>query len=85
MKWTNNGFTWTLADGTTAAWYPAVGYRNYESVALSYVGSNGYYWSASPRPSYSDNAYYLFFSDGYVRPANDYYRGNGQSVRCVKE
>ena len=85
MKWTNNGFTWTLADGTTAAWYPAVGYRYYDSGALNSVGSNGYYWSASPYPSDSYHAYYLRFHSGNVYPADYYSRSYGCSVRCVRE
>ena len=85
MKWTNNGFTWTLADGTTAAWYPAVGYRDRDSGALDYVGSHGYYWSASPHPSISIYAYYLYFYNGNVYPADYSHRGHGYSVRCVKE
>ena len=81
----NRGMYWTLADGETTAWYPAVGYRYYDSGALGNVGSNGYYWSASPVPSSSSNAYYLSFSNGNVYPANLNYRGNGCSVRCVRE
>ena len=86
-KWdsTNSGRHWTLADGTTAAWYPAVGYRGSGSGALNNVGSYGYYWSASPNPSSSYNAYGLYFSNGFVSPASDYNRSNGYSVRCVRE
>ena len=82
---TNKGRHWPLADGTTAAWYPAVGYRSHSSGALYYVGSNGYYWSASPYPSDSYYAYELCFNNADVRPAKYDYRGQGQSVRCVKE
>ncbi len=85
MKWTNSGFTWTLADGTTAAWYPAVGYRLYDSGVLFAVGSYGYYWSASPDPRDISSAYGLNFTSGFVIPAYDYYRSNGYSVRCVRE
>ena len=81
---TNKGRHWTLADGTTA-WYPAVGYRYYDSGALVSVGSYGYYWSASPNPSSSSRAYTLSFSYGNVFPADYYNRGHGQSVRCVRE
>ena len=86
-KWdsTNSGRHWTLADGTTAAWYPAVGYRNYDSGALSNVGSYGYYWSASPYPSNSLDAYNLRFYNGYVNPAHYNIRSDGYSVRCVRE
>ena len=85
MKWTNNGFTWTLADGTTAAWYPAVGCRSHGSGALGSVGSYGYYWSASPYPSNSYYAYSLYFNNGYVNPALYNDRSYGSSVRCVRE
>jgi len=86
-KWdsTNSGRHWTLADGTTAAWYPAVGYRNSDGGALHNVGSYGYYWSAAPRPSSSNNAYNLYFYNGSVYPALNSLRGYGCSVRCVRE
>ncbi len=81
----NRGMYWTLADGETTAWYPAVGYRYYNSGALDYVGEYGFCWSASPNKS---DSYYVFnsnFNNGNVRPANDNYRSNGCSVRCVRE
>ncbi len=80
---TNNGRQWTLADRTTAAWYPAVGCRYDNGGALSKVGSYGYCWSASSDPSRSDCAYYLRFDSGYVYPASSSSRGDGYSVRCV--
>jgi hypothetical protein len=85
MEWTNSGFTWTLADGTTAAWYPAVGFRNHDSGALSNVGSRGYCWSAFPSPSNSSYAYDLYFLNGSVFPTGSDTRGRGFSVRCVRE
>jgi uncharacterized protein (TIGR02145 family) len=82
---TNKGGHWTLADGeTTAAWYPAVSYRSYDSGAL-YNGGSGGYWSASPYPSNSNIAYYLYFGNGTVRPAYTSNRASGYSVRCVRE
>ncbi len=84
MKWTNNGFTWTL-DGEATAWYPAVGYRFNDSGALNNVGSYGYYWSASPSPSSSNSAYNLYFYSGNVYSAVSYLRSYGYSVRCVRE
>ena len=86
-KWdsTNSGRHWTLADGTTAAWYPAVGYRSSDSGAVNNVGSYGCYWSASPNPSGSGYAYYLDFHNGSVYPASNYHRSYGYSVRCVRE
>ncbi|MEE0864047.1 MAG: hypothetical protein U0L61_02820, partial [Alistipes sp.] len=83
---TNCGMYWTLADGETTAWYPAVGYRNSDSGALNYVGEYGYCWSASPHPSNSNDAYYLFFNYyNDVYHVNSHNRGDGQSVRCVRE
>ena len=82
----NRGMYWTLADGETTAWYPAVGYRSSDSGALSNVGERGYCWSASPVPSDSGSAYYLFFNYfGNVTPASNYDRALGYSVRCVRE
>ena len=82
----NRGMYWTLADGETTAWYPAVGFRNYGSGALNGVGESGYCWSASPGPSSSSNAYYLhFYYGGNVYPASSNGRSNGYSVRCVRE
>lgn len=82
--WTNNGRHWTLADGTTAAWYPVVGYRNGIGGALDRV-YYGCYWSASPNPSNRLNAYTLTFHSNDVNPAYDYFRSFGYSVRCVRE
>lgn len=83
----NRGRYWTLADGETTAWYPAVGYRRNDSGALNYVGSGGFCWSASPNPSGSNGAVNLWFNydGGGVYPANSDPRANGYSVRCVKE
>ena len=39
---TNMGRTWS------GVFFPASGYRKRDSGALTYVGSNGYYWSTSP-------------------------------------
>lgn len=81
---TNKGRHWTLSEGTTA-WYPSVGYRYNGNGALNSVGGSGYYWSASPYPSYSYYAYELCFNNADVRPAKYDYRGYGYPVRCVKE
>ena len=51
----------SAADANKYFYLPALGY--YYSGQLDGVGS-GYYWSSSAL--YSDNAYYLFFSSGYV-------------------
>ena len=83
MKWTNNGFTWTLADNTIV-WYPATGYRGHSG--LYETGSKGRYWTAYPLPNGSKGAFYLSFSSGSVYTGNyDMSRFYGLPVRCVKE
>ncbi|MBO5833166.1 MAG: fimbrillin family protein [Alistipes sp.] len=87
-KWdsTNSGRHWTLADGTTAAWYPAVGYRSSTSGSLNNVGVYGYCWSASPGPSNTNYyACHLSFDKHYSEILNNGSRGYGCSVRCVRE
>ena len=82
----NHGMYWTLADGESTAWYPAVGCRYFDSGAFDGVGVTGYCWSASPHPSHNYQACYLYFSyTGYVDPASSYIRALGLSVRCVRE
>lgn len=58
----------------------AAGYRNNSTGALTNVGTNGNYWSASPNGT---NGYYLNFNSTNVNPANNNNRANGFSVRCV--
>lgn len=90
-KWDskNNGLHWTLADRTTAAWYPAVSILDYYKGVLYYtIVDRGYYWSASLRSDSTSNARCLFFSEAVnegVAPAYSDFRGYGYSVRCVKE
>ena len=80
----NIGYHWTLADESTAAWYPAVGYRLYYNGALTSVGSCSGSWSASPYPSNNRMAYHMFFNTS-ISPATYETRSNGYSVRCVRE
>ena len=81
---TNEGMNFSGKFGSASTiWYPASGYRNYLDGSLSYGGSRGYYWSASPD---SDYAYYLRLNyNGDVNPSNYYYRALGYSVRCLQE
>lgn len=82
----NHGIYWTLADGKSTAWYPAVGYLSNYSGELSYVGQVSYCWSASPTPRNNDYAYHLHFRcHGDVTTTDFYDRGIGFSVRCVRE
>ena len=90
IKWdsTNSGYHWTLADGEPTAWYPAAGGRYYYSGALSDVGLNCNYWSASPLDSdsnYINETYLLNISYGKVNFSSHNVRCAGYSVRCVRE
>lgn len=77
----NGASSYDPAGGTI--FFPASGYRNNSSGALSNVGSNGYYWSAVPYSTYSGR--YLYFYSTGVYPLNDYYRSRGFAVRPVQE
>lgn len=70
-------------DGETD-FYPASGYRNRASGALTNVGSSRYSWSSSPTQS-STNAGYLNFSASSVYPQDGNARAYGFPVRCVRE
>ena len=86
-KWdnTNLGCHWTLADGTTAAWYPAAGCRTSSNGGLNGVGSGVECWSASNDPYGSYSSYDLSISRSDVVTASGSNRSAGSSVRCVKE
>jgi hypothetical protein len=78
--------TFNLVDGgTKEVFFPAAGHRSASSGSLSYVGSNGLYWSASPVSSTSNYASYLHFNSGTVGVIYNYYRADGRSVRCVRD
>ena len=61
---------------------PAAGYRNNSSGSLSNVGSNGYYWSATPRSTLNGRSLIVSSSYWYW---NTTVRANGFSVRPVAE
>jgi hypothetical protein len=75
--WSSYGITWT-----SAGFYPAAGYRNASSGALSSVGGYGAYWSAS---TYNGTGFRLVFTSSGVYPAFYSFRAGGISVRCVQE
>lgn len=79
--WSTNGYQWTASPPGIGFW-PAAGYRHDYSGVLYSVGSEGYYWSASPGSSYG---YFLYFFSGIVSSSIFYGRANGFSVRCVQE
>lgn len=74
------GRNWTISG--TPIFFPASGYRYYGSGSLSYVGSYGYYWSASAySSSYGRNLYFYSSSWGWNYDSRAY----GFPVRAVAE
>ncbi len=67
----------------TNTWYPSSGSRLYSSGSFNNVGSNGYYWSASPNST--SNGYNLNFNSSAVNPSNNNNRANGFAVRPLRE
>jgi uncharacterized protein (TIGR02145 family) len=82
---TANTWTWTASGYKigSSLFLPAAGYRLRSDGTLSYIGSDGYYWSSTVDGLV---AYSLTFGSSGVYPANNSYsRSNGLSVRCVSE
>ena len=71
---------WNALQTKGCVFLPAAGDRYGASV--SSVGSKGYYWSSSPRPS-TDDAYYVYIYSNGVSPVFNDFRCIGQSVRLV--
>ena len=83
---TNYGIHWTLADGQTTAWYPAIGYRYHSSSSVGYTGTSSHYWTAFSEmgvSSWHSSAMSVIGTSNYSMYIIE--RGNGCSVRCVKE
>ena len=89
----NCTWTWTEQNGVkgykvtskkngNSIFLPAAGWRRGSS--LYSQGTYGYYWSSTPRESYSNNACDLSFDSG-SHSTNWDNRTNGQSVRPVSE
>ena len=94
----SSNFTWGTVNGDNGRTYtqsglffPASGFRSYGRGGMDNVGSNGYFWSSSPRSS-GDNqlllastSSFLLFQSNSVNPSSNGYRVDGCPVRCVKE
>ena len=82
--WNGNTYSsadWTKMESAGCVFLPAAGYRPGSSV--DYLGSNGFYWSASPKSS--TQAYYVRFNSGVLNPAAEGSRYGGYSVRLVRQ
>ncbi|MCC6599797.1 MAG: hypothetical protein IT223_03890 [Crocinitomicaceae bacterium] len=88
--------TWWAAEGLTtgagarlAAFnstlrLPASGWRRPWEGALSNVGDEGVYRSATAHPSVGNHAMHLYFSNSGGWPEDNFYRACGASVRCLR-
>ena len=76
----SNGVSCRIQQAVT--FYPASGYRGVGSDAMTYEGSGGVCWTASP----SDATYglYLYFDSGNVFSQSRYARGSGFPLRCIQ-
>lgn len=82
-NFSHNAYTveqWSVMESAGAVFLPAAGYRN--NTGVSEVGSEGYYWSSTPRGD--DAAYDVTFNSLFLYPGNYSGRGCGFSVRLVK-
>jgi uncharacterized protein (TIGR02145 family) len=79
--WTGTG--WELTRGGVHAYYPAAGYRSYNTANAYNNGVGGLYWSASP--SNNTTAYMAFTAKTVSSFENTNTRPSGFSVRCVRE
>ena len=74
---------WTNSSKTATINFPASGCRGDNDGSLSFVGVNGYCWSAVP--SNASRGCNLFFGSGYVNPLSYYSRTCGFAARPVSE
>ena len=74
---------WTSSSKTATIYFPASGYRNYDSGSLKNFGSTGYYWSAVPYGAYKGCG--LAFIPVGVYPLNNFNLSCGAAVRPVSE
>ena len=84
---TNRGrnFAQITPSSSTPFLLPASGFWYSSTGTLSYVGTNGSYWTSSPNATRTGNGSELGFLDSDVRPPYFSYRAGGYSVRCVQE
>ncbi|GEN75753.1 T9SS type A sorting domain-containing protein [Chryseobacterium hagamense] len=61
---------------------PAGGYRSNTTGAFTFVGQRGYFWSSGTA---NTGGRYLYIGSAIVTPASGGPRGQGESVRCIKD
>ena len=73
---------WTSMETAGCVFLPAAGYRS--GTTVNRAGSDGFYWSSTPRESNANLAYILYFYGSNVSPALSSDRYIGRSVRLVQ-
>ena len=63
--------------------FPACGYRHYDTGSLRYVTTTGFYWGAIPYYTYEGRC--LVFGSGFINPPGYASRCYGFTVRCAQE
>lgn len=81
--WTVDGYKVTGPNGNSIV-LPASGYRNCEG-SVYYVGSEGRYWSSTPRDDLSNSPWYLSFGSRSKSMGCSRYSCNGHSIRLVQK
>jgi uncharacterized protein (TIGR02145 family) len=83
LSWTTNGALGAFASPLK---WPNTGFRQYnaEQIAIYGAGTYGTYWSSTP---YIQQALFLYFYnyDGEFANRTNSNRGDGRSVRCIKD
>ena len=64
---------------------PAAGYRGYINGQVSQVGTNGYYWASTAQPPNSGSSSILGFNASIAYITASFDRGQGATVRCIKD
>ena len=80
LSWNTNNSAGAFASNLKL---PNTGYRNYSTAVLTSVGANAYYWSSTFSSSGTGAIYLVSSSVNGSITSN--MRGNGMSVRCIKE
>jgi uncharacterized protein (TIGR02145 family) len=62
-------------------WLSFAGYRYWSNAYYYNQSTSAYYWSSTPCSNYS---YSLYFIASSIYPAYNSNRGNGFSLRCIK-
>ncbi|MCK3682627.1 fibrobacter succinogenes major paralogous domain-containing protein [Maribellus sp. YY47] len=79
--WANPNFAATNETGFTAL--PG-GYREYQYGAFDGIGNTGFWWSATE--SVNNSAWYrAMFAVSSIVTTPNYFKGNGFSVRCIRD